>query len=392
MSEDKPYQVMPDLPDDEFERLKNDIEAHGLEYPILVDPDGNVIDGHHRKRACDELGIDPKTQVVDGTDDETLHRAYRTNLLGRDLGNGTKREAVKQYLLENKERVEEGDGDREIAADLGVSKDTVNRARNDLWDDGTPSQVIQLASGDKKKCVRYYLKNNPGASNREVADELSGEDDRVEFEVSHTTVSRWRKDFNRVEVIHSNFTDADIEPESVDHIITDPPYGEEHLDTWSELSAFADRVLKPGGYCIAYSGKYHLPEVLERLGKHIEYYWQLVVVHDGPGAKFFARNLRTGYKPILIFQKPPVESQVDFASDIIEGTGREKDDHDWQQAEGEAAELIDRFTNVDDRICDPMAGSGTVAVAAKRLDRRCVSIDRDKEAVKSTEERVNNEI
>lgn len=382
MSGNAPYQVMPDLPDGEFERLKNDIEQHGLEYPILVDPDGNVIDGHHRMRACDELGIDPKTQVVDGTDDETLHRAYRTNLLGRDLGNGVKRQAVKQYLREHQERIEDGDGDREIAADLGVAKGTVQNARHELWEDGKPDKVVQLSTDEKRQRLRDHLNENPGASNREAAD-------AVDFDVSHTTVSSWRKDFNRVEILHSDFTEADIEPESVDHIITDPPYGADDLQPWSDLSAFADRVLKPGGYCIAYSGKYHLPEVLERLGEHLEYYWQLVVVHDGPGAKFWERNLRTGYKPILMFAKPPVESQADFASDIIKGTGREKDDHDWQQAEGEAGDLIDRFTNVDDRICDPMAGSGTTAVAAKRLDRRCVAIDRDADAIRSIEERVN---
>jgi len=390
MSEsDRPYQVMPDLSDDDHQRLKDDIEAHGLEYPILVDPDGNIIDGHHRVRACEELGIDAKTKVVDGTDDETLHRAYRTNLLGRDLQDGAKRQIVKQYLLEHPERLED-DKPRDIGPDLGVSYKTVQRAVNELEASGKLGQQSQLSTDQKKQAVSYYLEHHPAAPNRGVADTLSVENDYVKFTISHTSVAKWRKEFNRVETIHADFVKADIEPESVDHIITDPPYGEEHLETWWALGAFAKKVLKPGGYCIAYSGKYHLPEAIERLGEHLEYYWQLVVVHKGPGTKFYARNLRTGYKPILVFQKPPVDSQVDFVSDIINGTGREKDDHDWQQAEGEAAELIERFTNVDDRVCDPMAGSGTVAVAAKRLDRRCVAIDRDESAIKSIEERVDD--
>lgn len=382
MSEvDSPYQVMPDLPDDEYERLKDDIEENGLEYPILIDPDGNVVDGHHRMRACEELGIDPKTQVVDGTDDENFHRAYRANLLRRDL-DGTKREVVKQYLMEHPERLED-DGDREIASDLGVSKGTVQNARNELEEGGKLDKPVQLSTGEKRNSLREYLNKNPGASNRQAADD-------VDFDVSHVTVSSWRKEMDKVEVIHSDFTNADIEPESVDHIITDPPYGDDDFDSWADLSEFAERVLKPGGFCVAYSGKYHLPTVLDLMQEHLEYYWQMVVVHDGPGAKFFARNMRTGYKPILVFQKPPVEHQADFISDVLDGSGREKGDHEWQQGEAEAAELVERFTNVDDRICDPMAGSGTTAVAAKLLDRRCVAIDRDKNAVETIKERVGD--
>lgn len=378
---DQPYQVMPSLDDDEYERLKHDIEKHGLEYPILVDPDGNVIDGHHRMKACRELGIDPKTEVVDGTDDENYHRAYRSNLLRRDL-NGTKREVVKQYLLEHPERLEE-DTQRDVALDLGVSQATVANAAKEIPDSVKPIKDNQLNTDEKRDRVQDYLEKNPGASNREAAD-------TVDFDVSHVSISKWRKEWNQIDVIHSDFTEADIEPESVDHIITDPPYGENDLQPWTDLSAFADRVLKPGGFCIAYSGKYHLPDVMDRMGENLEYYWQMVVRHDGPGAKFFARNLRTNYKPILIYAKPPVEPQSDFVSDVIDGAGREKDDHDWQQAEAESAELLDRFTDVDNRICDPMAGSGTTAVACKRLDRRCVVIDSDADAIQTIRERVKS--
>lgn len=379
----EPYQVMPDLEDEKFERLKADIEKNGLEYPILVDPDGNIVDGHHRMRACKELGIKPKTEVVDGTDDENYHRAYRSNLLRRDL-NGTKRKVVKQYLLEHPERLAEDTDDtqEDIASDLGVSQSLIAQVSKD----GDVKDTIpnNLTTEEKQAKVREYFEENQGASNRQAAED-------VDFEVSHVSISSWRKEMNKVEVIHSDFTKADIESESVDHIITDPPYGDDDFDSWSGLAEFAERVLKPGGFCVAYSGKYHLPTVLDLMREHLEYYWQMIVVHDGPGAKFFARNMRTGYKPILVFQKPPVEHQSDFISDVLEGAGREKDDHEWQQAESEAAALVERFTNVDDRVCDPMAGSGTTAVACKRLDRRCVAIDRDADAVESIKERVANE-
>jgi DNA modification methylase len=176
--------------------------------------------------------------------------------------------------------------------------------------------------------------------------------------------------------------------ESIDHIITDPPYDEDALELWAPLGEHAARVLKPGGFLVAYSGKAHLPAVHDALSSHLNYHWQAVVRHAGAGAKIFSRKLRTNYKPVLIYTKGDADLQDDFISDVIEGGGREKDDHDWQQAESEAAKLIESFTEVNDRICDPMCGSGTIAVAADRLDRRCLLIDEDSSAIDTVRERV----
>ena len=46
-----------------------------------------------------------------------------------------------------------------------------------------------------------------------------------------------------------------VEAESVDVIITDPPYPGEFLSCWDELAAFAVHALKPGGSLVTMSGQ-----------------------------------------------------------------------------------------------------------------------------------------
>jgi len=47
------YQVMRALTKDEYRDLKASISENGVKVPILVDENGEIIDGHHRKKICD---------------------------------------------------------------------------------------------------------------------------------------------------------------------------------------------------------------------------------------------------------------------------------------------------------------------------------------------------
>lgn len=55
--------ILPKLLPEEFESLKNSIKEDGQLYPIIVNQDGIILDGHHRFKACKELGITPKIEV-----------------------------------------------------------------------------------------------------------------------------------------------------------------------------------------------------------------------------------------------------------------------------------------------------------------------------------------
>ncbi len=73
--------------------------------------------------------------------------------------------------------------------------------------------------------------------------------DKREREVNEfiKRVVKYRPD-RSIKVLHGDFRDIEIPNESIDHIISDPPYPREYLPLWSDLSLMASRVLKPGGF------------------------------------------------------------------------------------------------------------------------------------------------
>lgn len=81
-------QVMPPLSIEEYEALKADIAKRGVLIPIEVDADtGEILDGFHRLRACQELGITPPiTERHFANDQERTEHALILNLLRRQLG------------------------------------------------------------------------------------------------------------------------------------------------------------------------------------------------------------------------------------------------------------------------------------------------------------------
>lgn len=54
--------------DDVLDELTESIRANGLRFPITVTPDGLVIDGRTRLKACEQAGVEPEFTVYNGND------------------------------------------------------------------------------------------------------------------------------------------------------------------------------------------------------------------------------------------------------------------------------------------------------------------------------------
>ncbi len=176
---------------------------------------------------------------------------------------------------------------------------------------------------------------------------------------------------------------------SVDLILTDPPYPAEFLPLWKDLSTFANRVLKPSAFLVAYSGEMYLPKVIEHLQTELSYYWCFCLKHGGSTQIVNGRNVICGWKPLLVFQKAPFKMLTTFPTDVIEGSGREKSLHEWQQGVDELLPLIKSFSKEGDLIVDPFAGSGTMGVAAKNMRRNFILIEIDSHYYEIAKERIS---
>ena len=64
---------------------------------------------------------------------------------------------------------------------------------------------------------------------------------------------------------------------------------------------------------------------------------------------------------------------------MIRGEPADKSLHEWAQSTAEASYFVDRLTDPGMTVCDPVMGSGTIPVAAFRLNRRGFSIEIDEE-------------
>jgi len=170
--------------------------------------------------------------------------------------------------------------------------------------------------------------------------------------------------------------------DAVDWIITDPPYPAEFLPLFSDLSAFAARVLKPGGSLVAMVGQSYLPEVMARLGERLAYQWTLAYLTPGGQAvQVWDRKVNTFWKPLLWYVNG--EYAGGWIGDVTRSNVNDNDKrfHDWGQSESGMADIIERFTLPGELILDPFSGGHTTGIVAQALGRRYIGIEIDKDLV-----------
>lgn len=185
-----------------------------------------------------------------------------------------------------------------------------------------------------------------------------------------------------------------LEPNSVDLILTDPPYPQEYIPLYGDLAKLAVHALKPGGSCLAMASNAWMLEILQQMNiPGLKYNW---LIHFGPFTTNTACLPRhvcmVRFKLFLWHIKPPMKRDNGiYIEDSVQGSKIDKRYHDWGQEISNSQELIRRFkVPKDGLICDPFVGGGTNAEAAASLGIPFVGCDIDEKCVEVSKQRLKS--
>lgn len=391
-------QEFPDLAPWEYEALKLSIRRYGVILPVVRDEHGLTIDGHQRERACRELGIEnyPVLTLSGLTDEEKRDHAFVLNQARRRLNRRQMRELIAAELKRTPDL-----SNNWLAQVLGTTDKTVEAVRQRLVATSEIPKLDQLRGKDGKsrRVTRIITQTAREADRAQKAlqilgDDAPGRDWSLKF--AERKVRRREKQEQArgrqvrppgegdIRLYHGSFQRleelAGIEPESVDLVLTDIPYGKDFLSQVADLAALARRILVPGGLFVTYSGHHYLNRVIRTLDDHLTYCWMRASVWEGVGNIIHPRQVTSKWKPILVYAKGKWVERSRWY-DVTHVDSKEKDWHDWQQPLAEVERLVRDFSEPGDLVVDPCGGGFTTAVACLRLGRRCISCDIEEAAV-----------
>jgi hypothetical protein len=416
MSTDR-WQVMPDLSDDEYAALKADIAEHGCRVPVVVDADtGETIDGHHRRRAIEELRGEGVIVAYNrqafrfGDDDERLGFVVAANLFRRHLTRSQRAELVAKLRSQ-------GWSLRRIGEVVGVDHKTVRADLTEIGEDSPisePERVGRKGGGSyparrPKPPPSIVVGSDRDEARARAALSSLGEDApgglrslaRTEERARIANMERLRGaevppviEGAAYELRLGDFREvlADVEEGSVDAIVTDPPYNEAGWHLYEDLGAFGLRVLKPGRLAAVYCGHLHLDGEMQLLSKGgLTYMWHGANWLPGRHAKIRVRLVFGSHRSVLLYSKGAYEPRhwiYDTTSAEGRGGPDERPLHPWQQAVEPIRHWVRSVSKPGELICDPFIGSGTTAIACLLEGRRFVGADIDPGCVETARRRI----
>lgn len=390
--------LIPPLSADERAGLENSLLTEGCRDALVIWKETEtLLDGHNRLDICQHHNLPYQTVSKSfATKDEAktwviTNQFARRNLtpfqrgeLALKLKDFFRVQAQEKQRLGGKEKLCQNsdkavDTKKALAKLAGVSHDTISKIER-LADQATDDLKEKLRKGETSihsafTQLRQHKKQEAAQAKKETLQKtlISLEDCRIQ----HCAVAD----------MHQH-----IEPASIDAIITDPPYPKEFLPVYDDLAAFADYALKPGGSLLVMVGQSYLPEIIEKLSKRLAYHWTAAYLTPGGQAvQVWPKKVNTFWKPLLWFTKG--EYAGPWIGDVprSDTNDNEKQHHHWGQSESGMKDILERWSEPGQVVCDPFLGGGTTAVLAMRLKRKFVGCDVDKKCVADSWARVKEE-
>jgi ParB-like chromosome segregation protein Spo0J len=385
--------VFPLLQGAEFDALVDSIKAKGLLNPIVLHPDGSIIDGRNRYRACLKAGVEPRFVTWDGKGSLTEY-VVALNVDRRHLDARARALLGKQleplYAAEAKARQREHG---KTAPGRKSVEQKVSQVR--------APQARELAAKAARTNPQYISdlnrieKQAPAIFARIEAHEIELPEAkcllrRMQAEQRLKAAAKLARP-DGVDLRECAMEKLLAEVRGIDLILSDPPYGAEHVQLYGTLARLASKALKPEGILAR-----HVRAVLPAADRGGRAQAHLVPV--GYGVHDDGRAVRAGVEPE---GQHVLEAGRDLRPEaprwqVARRLGAQRDGR--QVARRVAAErvrfirLVEHLTLPHALVCDPFCEVGTTAVACVRLHRRIVGCDIDADAVKTARARCALEV
>lgn len=435
-----PAKVKRPISVEKVQMLAHSMQLIGLQHAITVSDNNVLIAGNHRYAAVRSLGwktieatVVPRDEILNEliTIDENLLRHDLTVL---EQGEHLKRR--NDLLLALNQRAERGaPGEprvavvvkgarsranepkkvgvpattkvttKDLAHEMGMAERTLQERMQiaDGIDDEIRELIRALPIADNKSELIRLSKMTPSQQRAIIGKISDGSVKTVKEGMTIATRDSQREEFEKLSedtkrlpdtmvLVNKDFFDYEdtIADNSIDLLVTDPPYVEEWKENITPFMRVANRVLKPGGVLVMVIDHVRLPDVFEGFAdckitfgdNALKFYHICALAHSGHLAAMHHVGAMNGFKPIVIAMKPPIHKPFKMYNDLIEGSGRDKAIHDWQQSVEEILPLIDAFSKPGDTILDPFMGAGTYGIAAKMTVRKFIGVEMDKNTYK----------
>ncbi len=298
--------LIPKMSDQEYKELEELILSEGCRDSIVIWNDV-IVDGHNRYKICTNHNIKFNIISREFVDlDQAKYWMIRNQLGRRNLRDNSRvflAYELKKILLQfgkEKERT------RKTKTTFNKSEKSLSKKIN------TNKEVYEITGVSHNTIIKLeHILNSGEEDLKSLVINNEFTIDRAEKERKNREKERIRKEFSQKgksfdadkSIKHGDFNKvlAFIEPGSIKAIITDPPYPEKYLDCYSQVAEFAKDKLCENGFLVCYAGQYFLPEVMARLGKHLEYYWTIGMIHQGHTTLVKPLNVICDWKPILFY-------------------------------------------------------------------------------------------
>jgi hypothetical protein len=393
------------LTTEEFTSLVNSIRDSGQWEAMTVNEKGEILDGHHRFRACKVLNIEPIQPKIQIFPNPLLEKLFviDVNLLRRQLN---PYQRVVLYLQEKKPLLQQlAKLNQFLAGKMygkGMDKDSSAQYFPQLSSIGRINEKIakESASGfsaRKVDKIEIIMKKGSEVDKNDfltlkkpvekVYNKIIREEARKQFLANASTIKI--NPFDKFYKIYPGdfreigFDSNYVKPNSVDMILVDSLYYSTTLYLHKNLSELAYYLLRPGGSYLVYLVPQHKEPMLYdlvRQGSNLHFWDRFIVKMQGPYKPNFPTHVSHQTKTLAWFCKgdkpinPLIESKRNLF-DLIDSESPDKILSPYTQSQVEAKMLIKSLTFRNDLVLDPMMGVGTTGLTAVKLERRFIGFE-----------------